>query len=127
MDSALPFSSATAILDVGCGPGTAVALLVNEYGSQIPSSARLIASDFSKGMVEALNQRKKEREGESEVWKRLETAVYDAQDLSGGKDGDISHIMASLVYFMLPNPRKGLEEARRVLKPDGVLALTSWA
>lgn len=131
LNTASSLSSATAILDVGCGPGTMIAHLVKGYGSQIPSSSRIIASDFSSGMVDCVREKQKERIGkEADIngaWTRLETEVLDAPNLEGIKEGEMSHIMGSMVYFMLPNPRAGLKEAHRVLKDGGALCLTAWS
>ncbi|OCL10384.1 S-adenosyl-L-methionine-dependent methyltransferase [Glonium stellatum] len=126
LTGALPLSESTAVLDVGCGPGTAISMFIDDYGPQIPTTTRLIASDFSSAMVDMVRNRQKQ-EAANPLWEKLETAVYDAQDLSGVKDGELSHVMGSLVYFMLPDGRKGLSEAHRVLQPGGAFALTSWS
>lgn len=60
------------------------------------------------------------------VWARTEMKVFDASDLNEVGDGEISHVTGSMVYFMLPDPRKGIEEAYRVLHPGGVLSFTSF-
>ncbi|OCK73326.1 S-adenosyl-L-methionine-dependent methyltransferase [Lepidopterella palustris CBS 459.81] len=125
MDEALPISQATAILDVGCGPGTTIGMLIEQYHLQIPPEARLIASDFSAGMVEQVQERKKREAGNS-TWEGLETIVADAQDLSGIEDASISHVMGSLVYNLLPERREALAAAYRVLKPGGVLCTATW-
>ncbi|KAH8703626.1 methyltransferase family protein [Talaromyces proteolyticus] len=130
MDAVSSFSSATAILDVGCGPGTVETLLINGYGNKISPSARLIASDYSKGMVDATRIRKEDTiaagQDVGNCWARLETQVMNAQDLSDVQSNSLSHVIGSLVYFMIPDPRKGLLEAHRVLKEGGVFACTSW-
>lgn len=83
-------------------------------------------------MVEAAKMRK-EREMQSEdvhaakCWVRLELDVMDAQNLDKVATNSVSHVMGSLVYFMLPEHKKGLSEAHRVLSDDGVFACTSWA
>ena len=41
MNIAQPFSAATAILDVGTGPGVTIRRLIESYGAQIPASTRL--------------------------------------------------------------------------------------
>jgi hypothetical protein len=41
MNRAYPFSAATAILDVGSGPGVTIGRLIENYGSQLPSGTRL--------------------------------------------------------------------------------------
>jgi ubiquinone/menaquinone biosynthesis C-methylase UbiE len=131
MQATLSFSSATTIMDVGCGPGTAVSLLIDHYGGDIPPEAQLIATDYSSGMVEAIKSRKETEissgKDTASYWSRVETLVLDAQDLSGLSSDSVSHIMGSLVYFMLPDPKRGLREAHRVLKAGGVFACTSWA
>jgi ubiquinone/menaquinone biosynthesis C-methylase UbiE len=83
-------------------------------------------------MIEAARMRK-EKEMHSEdiqaasCWGRLELDVMDAQNLEKVTNNNVSHLMGSLVYFMLPDYKKGLSEAHRVLSDDGVFACTSWA
>lgn len=130
MNDASSFSSATTILDIGTGPGTAIDLLIKSYGTEISPSTRLIASDFSQAMVDATTSRKETSIAAGKdienCWSRLEMKVMDAQNLSQVSPGSISHAMGSFVYFMLPDPRKGLLEAHRVLTEGGVFACTSW-
>lgn len=132
VNSILPFSTASTVLDIGCGPGTLPTLLFKKYGEHIPETSKLIATDFSAGMVEAAKMRK-EKEMHSEdkyaakCWARLELDIMDAQNLDKVATSSVSHVMGSLVYFMLPEYKKGLSEARRVLTDDGVFACTSWA
>ncbi|KAE8312639.1 S-adenosyl-L-methionine-dependent methyltransferase [Aspergillus transmontanensis] len=131
LQSTLGFSSATTILDIGCGPGTAISLLIHDYGHHIPPATRLVATDYSAGMVAETRARRDSKiiaGGDNpNCWDRLETLVVDAQDLSPFPSNSVSHIMGSLVYFMLPDPMKGLIEAHRVLQAGGVFACTSWA
>ncbi|KAB8199954.1 S-adenosyl-L-methionine-dependent methyltransferase [Aspergillus parasiticus] len=131
LQNALSFSSATTILDIGCGPGTAISLLIDDYGHHIPPATRLVATDYSAGMVAETRARRDSKiiaGGDNpNCWDRLETLVVDAQDLSPFPSNSVSHIMGSLVYFMLPDPMKGLIEAHRVLQAGGVFACTSWA
>lgn len=132
VNTTLPFSTASTILDIGCGPGTLTTLLFKKYGEQIPQTTKLIATDFSAGMVEAAKTRKqKEMQSEDEhaanCWARLELDVMDAQNLKKVATNSVSHVMGNLVYFMLPEYKKGLSEAHRVLSDNGVFACTSWA
>ncbi|KAF7617450.1 methyltransferase family protein [Aspergillus flavus] len=131
LQNTLSFSSATTILDIGCGPGTAISLLIEDYGHHIPPGTRLVATDYSAGMVAETRARRDSKiiaGGDNpNCWDRLETLVVDAQDLSPFPSNSVSHIMGSLVYFMLPDPMKGLIEAHRVLQAGGVFACTSWA
>ncbi|OGM51056.1 methyltransferase family protein [Aspergillus bombycis] len=131
LQNAVSFSSATTILDIGSGPGTAISVLIDGYGNNIPLECRLVATDYSAGMVAATRARKDSniaaRADPANCWGRVETLVVDAQDLSEFPSNSVSHIMGSLVYFMLPDPMKGLREAHRVLQSGCVFACTSWA
>jgi len=124
MNETLPVSEATAILDVGCGPGTTIGLLIKELGPEIPQNARLVASDFSAGMVEQVEERKKT--ADDPAWLRIEPLVSDAQDLIGIEDSSISHAMSSLVYNLVSDSQKALDTAYRVLKPGGVVCMSTW-
>ena len=132
VNATLPFSTASTILDIGCGPGTLPTLLFQKYGKKISETTKLIASDFSTGMVEAAKIRREKGSQSKEIyvakcWAKLELDVMDAQNLEKVVTSSVSHVMGSLVYFMLPDHKKGLAEAYRVLSNDGVFACTSWA
>jgi ubiquinone/menaquinone biosynthesis C-methylase UbiE len=132
IDSAYPFSNASAILDIGSGPGTVVTLLFNAIARSIPATAKITSTDFSKGMVDVTKSRRQNElfspnKDVAGLWSRLHADVMDAQNLDKVASDSVSHVMGSLVYFMLPDPRKGLAEAHRVLSEDGVFACTSWA
>jgi len=127
LNNVSPLSNATAIMDSGCGTGLATGLLIERYGSQLPLSCRIIAADFSSGVVEEVNKRREqELSSGNKLWGKVETALHDAQDLSGISNDSISHMMAGFMFFMVANPQRALTEALRVLQPKGVLVLTSW-
>lgn len=125
MNASLPFSTADAIADVGCGPGPATSELLRIYGATIPQSAKLVASDFSNGMVEQIKQLQAKHSGNID-WDRLETHIWDVQNLDNVADGTFSHVMGSLVLFLVDEPRKALGEIYRVLHDDGLVASTSF-
>ena len=60
-NSTLPFSSATSILDVGCGTGKVMQVLLTEHDTSISDSITLTASDIAPGMVEALGRYRAEQ------------------------------------------------------------------
>jgi ubiquinone/menaquinone biosynthesis C-methylase UbiE len=140
-----PFSKAEAILDNGCGPGPIMARILKDYA--IPESCSLTCSDFSDGMIKAVNTKKAEAvEADSKSpWSRVETMKQDAMNLESIKDSSQSHITAGWVrvllvlcsirltlannlqvYFMTPDPQKCLSESKRVLRDGGVLTCSSW-
>ncbi|KAK5117597.1 hypothetical protein LTR62_005019 [Meristemomyces frigidus] len=123
-----PFSEATGILDNGCGPGPVMQQLIQVYGTTIPADCTLTCSDFSAGMV-AQVQAAKDRNTASDPsspWKRVQTKVQDATDLTEIASESLSHLTAGLVYFLTPSPEKCLSESLRVLQPSGVLAVSAW-
>jgi ubiquinone/menaquinone biosynthesis C-methylase UbiE len=123
----LPFSTATSILDNGCGPGPITSHIIAAHGHEIPQTCEFLTADFSEGMIAQVETVKKAATGpNAEVWQRVETAVLDATDLSAVADGTKSHVLAGWVYFMTPSPQKCLTESLRVLSPGGILTCTSW-
>ncbi|PGH08177.1 hypothetical protein GX51_01331 [Blastomyces parvus] len=125
-NAASPLSQASTILDIGCGAGQIVAVLLEKYGSVFPESTRIVASDFVEGMVNLVREDQKNHISRgNKQWERLETAVLDAKDLSSFKDGECSHVLAGFVFNGLPEPAKALQEVHRILRPDGILALTN--
>ena len=128
-DSIEPLSSAHAILDLGCGPGTVTQQLLDTPSFAIPASARLVAGDLSPGMISVLTAVATEKAAlpiSHPVWKTLQSIVLDIQDLSRFPSATFSHILAAFIFWFAPDPRGALREARRVMTRDGVLALTSW-
>ncbi|KAI1405993.1 S-adenosyl-L-methionine-dependent methyltransferase [Hypoxylon fuscum] len=129
LNTRVPFSQTTGILDNGCGPGPIMARIIDEFGSSIPQSATLICSDFSSGMVDQANNTKKaavEQNADS-LWNNVKTEVLDAMDLNSIKDDSLSHVAAGWVFFNVKDPQKALAECKRVLQPGGVLSASSWA
>jgi ubiquinone/menaquinone biosynthesis C-methylase UbiE len=126
----LPFAQATAIHDNGCGPGPITAYLIDTHGQELSADCSILASDFSEGMIKQVESSKEEAlaagGAKAEQWKRVQTKVLDATDLQGVPEESKSHVLAGWVYFMTPDPQKCLTESLRVLKPEGVLACTSW-
>ncbi|KAH0366941.1 S-adenosyl-L-methionine-dependent methyltransferase, partial [Aureobasidium melanogenum] len=126
------FDTATTILDVGCGPGSATSHLISTHHNILPSNTQILATDFSRGMVSIVHQVRdfkleKLQEGtEKSAWTRVVPLVMDAQDLHPLLDDSISHIIANFVLFMVDDPRKALQAAYRVLKSGGVFVLSSW-
>jgi len=58
LDAAVSLSSATAVLDNGCGVGQVIGRLINDFGASIQNTTRLVASDISDGMIGELERRR---------------------------------------------------------------------
>ncbi|KAK0101020.1 hypothetical protein ONS95_012992 [Cadophora gregata] len=127
LNNAYHFSTASAILDVGSGPGITIGKLIEIYGSRLPPNAQLIASDFSAGMIDQVQKIKDEKAGEDPIWRRVEPRVLDAHTLDGIEDSSMSHITGTMVYNLVANGRQALEAAHRVLQPGGVIGMTLGA
>lgn len=100
--------------------------VLDNYGHDLSTECLLTCSDFSEGMIEQVRQTKSKQVAAGDKhWSRVETIVSNAMDMSAASDTQ-SHILAGLVYFMTPDPQKCLSESMRMLKPGGVLGLSSW-
>lgn len=96
-NSKWPFSKAEGILDNGCGPGPIMSRILQDYA--IPQTCSLTCSDFSDGMIKAVNTKKAEAvEADSKsLWGRVEAMKQDAMNLESIKDSSQSHITAGWV------------------------------
>ncbi|KAI0542844.1 S-adenosyl-L-methionine-dependent methyltransferase [Xylaria digitata] len=124
-----PFAAATAILDTGCGVAQVLGSLLGTYGTSLPAETRLVAADLSPGMVSMVDRRRAtEISAGNAIWTRVETAVWDAQNLAtaGVPNETFSHVTAGLVLFMVERPQDVLAETRRVLCNGGLFGMTSF-
>lgn len=122
-----PFSTATSILDNGCGPGPIIGAILGAFGKEIPQQAKLHAADNSPAMIKQTESMKAEKVAAGEaIWDRLQVSVKDAHTLEGIDDKSVSHVTGGFLYMLVPEPRKALAATHRVLDDDGVLVLTCW-
>jgi SAM-dependent methyltransferase len=106
--AALPWSGARRCLDVGTGPGTLLPAI-----QALAPTAAVVGVDRSFGMlVRAARARPR-------------VAVMDAMGLGLRTDTFDVAVMA-FVLFHLPDPDAALAEVRRVLRPGGAFALSTW-
>nr|POF12805.1 benzoate 4-monooxygenase [Quercus suber] len=120
-----PFSRASAVFDNGCGPGPLMSRLLETHGAALPPATRLLCADFSAPMLAQVEARIAAAKPPS-LWTRVETQQLDATDLADLPAASFSHVLAGMVYFLTPDPRKCLEESRRVLAIDGVVSCSAW-
>ena len=95
------------------GTGFAAAPILGEQG-------RLISSDFSSEMVEVARRRSTEL-GLANV----EHRVIDAEEMSL-EDDSVDGVLCRFGFMLMPDPAAALAETRRVLRPEGRLALAVW-
>lgn len=115
--SALGPQPGDTVLELAAGPGETgfeVAALVGDSG-------RLISTDFSPGMVEVARRR-----AEGLGLGNVEHRVMDAERLDL-EDDSADGVLCRFGYMLMPDPAAALSETRRVLRPNGRLALAVWA
>jgi SAM-dependent methyltransferase len=105
---ALPLASVRRILDAGSGTGA----FLPELRRAAPAAV-LVAVDLAEGMLRA------------RAMTDVPAAVMDLQTL-GIASGAFDVAVLIFALFHLPEPVTGLAELRRVLRPGGVLGITTW-
>ncbi|HDD31848.1 MAG TPA: methyltransferase domain-containing protein [Thermococcus litoralis] len=78
-----------------------------------PEGVEVIGIDFSRGMLEKAEKRKKELGLEN-----VKLLYMDAQNMELD-DNTFDTVVSTFVFCTVPDPIKGLKEAYRVLKPGG--------
>jgi SAM-dependent methyltransferase len=99
----------TDLLDVGTGPGTVV-------GAAIRRGAMVTGLDLSEAMVAAARNR----------YPGVDVRVGNANHLPFDS-ASFDAVCLAFCVLVLPDPRRALVEARRVLRPGGRIGLTIWA
>jgi ubiquinone/menaquinone biosynthesis C-methylase UbiE len=107
---ALPWTSAHRVLDVGTGSGA----LLADIQSYAPA-ASIVGVDRSPGMLSL-----------AKAGQGTALAVMDASTLAI-RDQSFDVAVMAFVLFHLQEPTPALAEARRVLRPFGVLGTVTWA
>ena len=97
------------ILEVGIGTG--------ENIGYYNKNAEVIGIDFSEKMLEKARE-KLIKSGK----KNITLKQMDAENLNF-KDDSFDYVVTSCVFCSVPDPTRGLEEIRRVLKPTGRLIM----
>ncbi len=105
-------SQGASVLDIGTGTG----IVLHALGSRAVEGSRLTGCDRSTGMIRVARS-------------RVPAGRFVAADAMTlpFRDSSFDAATASFVLSHLRNYEAGLIEARRVLKPGGVFAMTSWA
>jgi SAM-dependent methyltransferase len=112
-------SGATRLLDIGTGTGTLAVAAIRRW-----PNVQVTGIDASSGMI-AKATGVADRELTPAERERLTLSVAFADDLPV-PDGSIDVAISSFVLQLVPNRFRALREARRVLRPGGVLAWISW-
>jgi ubiquinone/menaquinone biosynthesis C-methylase UbiE len=100
-------------LEIAAGTGR----VTRHIRERLPASAKLIASDLSEEM---LAEAKKKLNHLDITWQKI-----DAQQLPVF-DNCVDLVVCCFGYMFVPDKQKAFAEAYRVLKPGGVLLITTW-
>jgi ubiquinone/menaquinone biosynthesis C-methylase UbiE len=106
------------VLDVGTGTGTLAIEAVQRW-----PRARVTGMDASPGMLGVARVMARRRLGRDA--RRLSFQAGGAGNLPFD-DASFDAVVSSFVFQLVPRRAAALREARRVLRPGGVLALVTW-
>ncbi len=102
-----------AVLDLGCGPGFWTLPLAEIVGP----GGQVVALDVSQELLDALMA----RTPPPQVWPFLGELPA-----IGLPDASVDFIWAAFVYHEVENPSALVSEMRRVLRPEGTVAVLDW-
>jgi SAM-dependent methyltransferase len=111
----LPLAEGVRVLDIGCGPGWFWANAMDE----LPAGLNLTLADTSPGMVAEAVERCR-----ALSFKSVTGQVADAAALPFA-DHQFDCVVAMHMLYHLPDPAVAIAEMFRVLRPGGVLAVTT--
>ncbi|CAN8098923.1 unnamed protein product [Discula destructiva] len=123
----LPFSSATVVVDMGCGPGQITAAVLQGHSRVLPSTTKVIGADNNPQMLAQYTDRKqRELDNGNDSWERVEVLTTDIHDCAAFVDESVTHMLAGFVVFLVPEPVKAIEAIRSKLAPNGVFTFSAW-
>lgn len=111
----LPLNAGDRVLDIGCGPGwfwTSVA-------DMLPERLALTLADQSPGMVEEAMARCRPLPFGQIAGRQADAATLPFDD------GSFDAVIAMHMLYHVADPAAGIAEMARVLKPGGILAVTT--
>jgi ubiquinone/menaquinone biosynthesis C-methylase UbiE len=111
----LPFKAGDHVLDIGCGPGWFWAAAAD----MLPETLELRLADLSPGMIQEATERLKPLPFSS-----VAGVQADAANLPFADD-TFEAVVAMHMLYHVADPAAGIAEMFRVLKPGGVLAVTT--
>lgn len=111
-----PIQPGDKVLDVAAGRGALLFPAAEKVGPQ----GEVVGIDYSAGMVEQTNT-----QVEALGLKNARMVRMDAEQLDF-PDASFDCVLCGFAIFFFPNLEKALSEFRRVLKPEGLLGVSTW-
>lgn len=106
-------SSVQIALEIGCGTGR----VTNHLRKVLPATSKLVASDISPDMLAVAKEKLKAFS--------IDWEVIDAQQLPFN-DNSIDLVVCCFGYMFVQDKSRAFAEACRVLRPGGMLLLSTW-
>ena len=100
------------VLDVACGSGNATLPAAR-------AGARVTGLDFAPGLLEIA------RERAADAMVEVDFVEGDAQALPF-EDGSFDRVVSTFGHMFAPDHRRAADEMKRVLRPDGRIAVACW-
>lgn len=104
------------VLDVGCGTGRNFGFLVE----RVSSTGRVIAVDYSEGMLEKARDRVRKN-----GWQNVDVMRGDAVRLAGVPEG-VDAVVSAWCYGIVYDLEGALNRALEVLRPGGAIAIMDF-
>lgn len=102
------------VLEIACGTG----LITREIRKRLERSRKLVATDLNKSMLDFAGAKLAALEG-------IEYREADALDLPFA-DREFAVVVCGLGLMFVPDKKRALAEMRRVTKPGGCIAISTW-
>lgn len=102
------------VLEIACGTG----LITRLIRKRLDASRKLIATDLNKAMLDFASAKLADLAG-------IEYREADAMNLPFG-DREFAVVVCGLGLMFVPDRKRALAEMRRVTKPGGCVALSTW-
>jgi SAM-dependent methyltransferase len=103
------------VLEIACGTG----LITREIRKRLVPSRKLVATDLNTSMLDFARGKLADVAG-------IEFREADAMKL-GFADREFAVVVCGLGLMFVPDKKRALAEMRRVTKPGGCIALSTWA
>lgn len=118
----LRINNYSSIHDTACGDGTATASILDFCAARAIPPPTIRATDCNDAMIEALKARKVREGGK---WATVSAKVLDSRSRTLPDDG-FHFIFCNFSVATMSDPRAGLYNIHRTLRPGGIAVVTAW-